>query len=356
MSKLDEGLVRALAEDGSACAVVRVRNPLHLGLISRHFDVAAKFPFINALGVRCDRRDAARLAAMQEVVSVTSQCRVRALDAREGDEAGAETVEALGVAGLTGRGTVLAVLDTGVAPHLDVSVPRERIAEFRDFVGDGEHPYDDNGHGTFVAGVAAGGGVLSGGRIRGVAPEADIVAVKVIGASGETGAFTILAGMQWLFDNCVRLGVKVACMSFGADPLPSADPLKLGAEMLSRRGITVVCAAGNSGAGKLKSPGISPEVITVGAVDGDMRVAEFSSSGMYQGVYRPDVCAPGVAVKGPDAGGTYALMTGTSVSAPYVAGACCLLHERYKRLTPRDAKRMIVASARVLDGARVFML
>ena len=63
-----------------------------------------------------------------------------------------------------------------------------------------------------------------------------------------------------------------------------------------------------------------------------------------------------IAVRGVDAGGTYAVMSGTSVAAPYVAGACCLLHERYAALTPRDAKRMIVASSRVLDGARVFKL
>ena len=57
-----------------------------------------------------------------------------------------------------------------------------------------------------------------------------------------------------------------------------------------------------------------------------------------------------------DKGGTYAVMSGTSVAAPYVAGACCLLHERYAALTPREAKRMIVASSRVVDGARVFKL
>ena len=113
--------------------------------------------------------------------------------------------------------------------------------------------------------------MLSGGKLRGVAPAADIVGVKVIEASGEAGTFKILEGMQWLFDNCARLNVRVACMSFGADPVDSADPLKMGAEMLVRRGITVVCAAGNSGIGGLKSPGISSEVITVGAGEGKLK-------------------------------------------------------------------------------------
>ena len=360
--KMDASLVKLLGSEGSACAVVRVQSPRQLGMLSRHFDVAARFPFINSVGVRLSRSDAERLVAMQEVVSVTAQGRVRALaDAASGVPSASErndgyAADTLGVRGLTGRGVRLAVLDTGVSPHLDLSVPKDRIAVFRDFTGEGEFPYDDNGHGTFVAGVAAGGGTLSAGEVRGVAPEAEIVAVKVIGASGETGAFTILEGMQWLFDNCERLGVKVACMSFGADPLPSSDPLKMGADMLSRRGITVVCASGNSGAGTLKSPGVSREVISVGAVDERLKVAEFTSSGVYQGVYRPDVCALGVAVRGVDAGGTYAVMSGTSVAAPYVAGACCLLHERYAALTPREAKRMVVASSRVVDGARVFKL
>lgn len=357
MDKLDKTLVSTLAAEGNALAVVRVRTAWQLDRIERHFEVLARFPFINSVGLRCDGREATRLAAMQEVVSVTAQSRVRALDAGgNGLPTGAECFSAPGADRLTGRGVRLCVMDTGVSPHTDVSVPRDRIVEFHDMVAGGEFPYDDNGHGTFVTGVAAGGGVLSGGRVLGVAPRAEIVAVKVIGSSGETGAFTILEGMQWLFDNFRRLNVKVVCMSFGAEPLASADPLKLGAEMLSRSGITVVCASGNSGVGHLKSPGISGEVITVGAVDEDSKVAEFSSSGVYQGVYRPDVCAPGVAVKGLDAGGTYALMSGTSVSAPYVAGACCLLHEKYRALSPREAKRMIIASARVTDGVRVFRL
>lgn len=387
MGKLDIGLVSALATDGVADAVVRVRNPWHLGYVARHFEVAAVFPFINSLGIRCDKTEAARLAGMNEVVSVSAQSRVSAFDAPEtgvGEKRGkavpaasntaqsasrgaadasrdvasaqSDGAEIFAAKGLTGRGVTICVLDTGVTPHTDLSIPRDRVKEFHDFIGEGEYPYDDNGHGTFVTGVAAGNGLLSAGAVRGIAPQADVVSLKVISASGETGAFKILEGMQWLYDNFRRLNVKVACMSFGADPLATADPLKLGAEMLSRSGITVVCASGNSGVGGLKSPAVSSEVISVGAVDENMKVAPFTSSGVYQGVYRPDVFAPGVAVRGVDAGGTYAVMSGTSVSAPYVAGACCLLHEKFASLTPRDVKRLIVQSSRVVDGVRVFAL
>lgn len=222
MKKLDEGLVSVLAAGGEADAVVRVRNPWQLGYIARHFKVAAMFPFISALGLRCDRKDAVRLAEMHEVVSVSASGRVSALDAldtRDGGAAG-ETAENDGEAkqgvsgaseggrsadvgassaaanaeaeifsakGLTGRGVTLCVLDTGVSPHSDISIPRDRVKEFRDFVGGKEFPYDDNGHGTFVTGVAAGNGILSAGEVHGVAPQADVVSVKVISASGETG-------------------------------------------------------------------------------------------------------------------------------------------------------------------------
>ncbi len=216
MDKLDKTLVSTLAAEGNALAVVRVRNAWQLDRIERHFEVLARFPFINSVGLRCDGREATRLAAMQEVVSVTAQSRVRALDVGgNGLPTGAECFSAPGAGRLTGRGVRLCVMDTGVSPHTDVSVPRDRIGEFHEMVAGGESPYDDDGLGTFVTGVA---------------------------------------------------------------------------------------------------------------------------------------------VKGLDAGGTYALMSGTSVSAPYVAGACCLLHEKYRALSPREAKRMIIASARVTDGVRVFRL
>ena len=247
-------------------------------------------------------------------------------------------------------------MDTGVNLHSDFSIPKERIMHFVDIVGGEEYPYDDNGHGTFVAGVAIGNGILSGKRIHGVAPRANVVGLKVIGKDGESGTFKILDGMQWLFDNFRTYGRRVVCMSFGADPLEYADPLKIGAEMLSRSGIVVVAASGNSGENSLKSPSISDEVISVGAVDEDFSIAQFTSRGVYNGVIRPDVYAKGVKVRGVKSGGAYTVMTGTSAAAPYVAGACCLLCEKYRNITQKQAKNAILASSKNINGNLVFDL
>lgn len=250
----------------------------------------------------------------------------------------------------------LCVMDTGVSAHLDLSVPRERIVHFVDMIGEQSEPYDDNGHGTFVAGVAAGNGNTSAKSVMGVAPRANIVGVKVIDKSGESGTFKILDGMQWLFDNFRRYDIRVVCMSFGADPLEYADPLKIGVEMLSRSGLIVVCASGNSGKDSLKSPSISSEVISVGAVDKNMNVAAFSSRGYYGSAYRPDVYAQGVDALGIQVGGTYSKMTGTSVSAPYVAGACCLLCQKYRKLTPYQAKLGVLNRSILKNEVRILNL
>ncbi|MDD4840118.1 MAG: S8 family serine peptidase [Clostridia bacterium] len=355
--KLDFELIRRFRHGSRQKSVVIVKNFSSLRYIERNFKVVAYFPFINALGIECDFRGASALSQLPYVEYVTRQAKVSTLDNLM-DEFGTTGEKALSrvdllsatnalsiETSLTGKGSTLCVLDTGVSPHLDLCLPKSRIKEFCDLDGGLEYAYDDNGHGTFVAGVAMGNGVVSGRKVKGVAPDAELVAVKVISHTGECGAFKILEGMQWVVNNAKRLNIKTVCMSFGADPLDTSDPLKIGAETLVKNGITVVCAAGNSGNGNLKSPGISPQVITVGAVDSTLSEARFSSKGVYFGVKKPDIYARGVAVKGLATNASYIQMSGTSVSAPYIAGAVCLLHERYKGLTPSDAKRIILASA-----------
>ncbi len=360
--KFDRRLAGVLGTQEDAHALVRVRNPLHLSLLERNFDVTSIYPFIRSVGIRCTLRDAIRLERMQEVEYVSAQGRVFTLDAPSShisveDElkSGNASLFKLPLE-LDGSGVTMCVMDTGVSPHSDLSIPRERIVHFVDMINEENEPYDDNGHGTFVAGVACGNGTLSGGKIIGVAPRANIVGIKVIGSSGESGAFKILDGMQWLFDNFRQYGIKVVCMSFGAEPLSYADPLKLGADMLARSGLIVVAASGNSGENSLKSPAISSEVIAVGAVNRDDSVAPFTSRGEYMGVTRPDVFADGVDVKGLCVGGTYSTMSGTSVSAPYVAGACCLLCQKYKNLSPAQAKNAIISNTSYVNGHRVFRL
>ena len=364
-SKIDNGLVGVLEnKEEKIDALVRVRNPLQLGLLEHNFDVIKSYPFIRSVGIKCGLNEAIRLERMQEVEYVSAQSTVFALsDLNENIN---EKAYSNGMFSqypiakfskeLTGEGVTLCVMDTGINPHCDLSVPKNRIVHFEDMVGGEDMPYDDNGHGTFVAGVACGDGLTSAREVVGVAPKANVLGIKVIGDKGESGTFKILDGMQWLFDNFRQYGVKVVCMSFGAEPLSYADPLKIGVEMLSRSGLIVVAAAGNSGENSLKSPAISNEIIAVGAVDKEDRIAEFSSRGVYQGAKRPDVYADGIKVKGIKAGGSYTYMSGTSVAAPYVAGACCLLCEKYRNITPYQAKQAVLHHSLTIDGVRVFRI
>lgn len=364
-AKIDNGLVGVLEnKEEKIDALVRVRNPLQLGLLEHNFDVIKSYPFIRSVGIKCGLNEAIRLERMQEVEYVSAQSTVFALsDLNENIN---EKAYSNGLFSqypvakfskeLTGEGVTLCVMDTGINPHCDLSVPKNRIVHFEDMVGGEDMPYDDNGHGTFVAGVACGDGLTSAREVVGVAPKANVLGIKVIGDKGESGTFKILDGMQWLFDNFRQYGVKVVCMSFGAEPLSYADPLKIGVEMLSRSGLIVVAAAGNSGENSLKSPAISNEIIAVGAVDKEDRIAEFSSRGVYQGAKRPDVYADGIKVKGIKAGGSYTYMSGTSVAAPYVAGACCLLCEKYKNITPYQAKQAVLRHSLTIDGVRVFRI
>lgn len=364
-AKIDNGLVGVLEnKEEKIDALVRVRNPLQLGLLERNFDVIKSYPFIRSVGIKCGLNEAIRLERMQEVEYVSAQSTVFALsDSNENINKKAysngmfsQKPIAKFSKELTGEGVTLCVMDTGINPHCDLSVPKNRIVHFEDMVGGEDMPYDDNGHGTFVAGVACGDGLTSAREVVGVAPKANVLGIKVIGDKGESGTFKILDGMQWLFDNFRQYGVKVVCMSFGAEPLSYADPLKIGVEMLSRSGLIVVAAAGNSGENSLKSPAISNEIIAVGAVDKEDRIAEFSSRGVYQGAKRPDVYADGIKVKGIKAGGSYTYMSGTSVAAPYVAGACCLLCEKYKNITPYQAKQAVLRHSLTIDGVRVFRI
>ncbi|MGE5245312.1 MAG: S8 family peptidase [Betaproteobacteria bacterium] len=214
----------------------------------------------------------------------------------------------------TGRGVVVALIDSGIQPNGDV--PADRIEAFYDFTRGGlaTEPYDDYGHGTHVAGLIGASGALSGLEFQGVAPDVSFVGLKVLDDAGQGHTSDVLDAIQFIVDNNDRLHVDVINLSLG-HPIfaPAADdPLVQAVEQAVAHGIVVVASAGNFGqslttghvgyAG-ITSPGDAPSAITVGAADTrntvrreDDSVAAFSSRGptWYDAFAKPDVVAPGV--------------------------------------------------------------
>src|SRR5699024_9775003 len=141
----------------------------------------------------------------------------------------------------------------------------------KDFINDRQEPYDDNGHGTHCAGDAAGNGQASDGKYKAPAPEANIVGVKALDKRGSGSLSTVIAGIDWCIQNQLKYNIRILSLSLGSPALESAedDLVVKAVEQAWDRGMTVCVAAGNSGPlpGTIGSPGISPKVITVGAVN-----------------------------------------------------------------------------------------
>ena len=304
--------------------------------------------------------------------------------------------------GPTGAGVAVAVLDSGVATNTDLAA--SRIVGWKDFVNGQPTPYDDAGHGTYVAGLIAGDGTASlplenGGvatvQFRGVAPAADIVGIKVLDEVGQGRASAMIAGIAWAIAHKDDFNIRVLNISIGGNPVGPIkhDPIAMAVEAAWQRGITVVCAAGNEGdfgAGGVLSPGNDPFVITVGATDtnADRRdvtddvVADYSSVGptLFDEIAKPDLVAPGnhlVSVRTlgsyidtnfkenvvpladfapaalPGTVSNYMTLSGTSTSAPVVAGAAALMIGADPTLTPDDVKVRLMGTADPVAGATV---
>ncbi|MFF4096977.1 S8 family serine peptidase [Streptomyces sp. NPDC001834] len=252
-------------------------------------------------------------------------------------------------AGYDGKGTKVAVLDTGAdAEHPDL---KGRIAASKNFT-DSDTTHDWQGHGTHTMSTVGGSGAASGGKKKGVAPGADLLAGKVLNDSGSGAESWVIAGMQWAVDQ----KADVVSMSLGgATPGDCTDPMSLAAEELSRSKDTLfVIAAGNLGPAQntVSSPGCAPSALTVGAVDRDDSTAQFSSRGPVTGSHtlKPEIAAPGVAISAAAAGGrglyAYQTMSGTSMATPHVAGAAALVKQRHPEWTAQQIKASLVSSAK----------
>lgn len=382
-------------------------------------DVYRHLPLIDALAVRIPRKNLVRLARDPQVASLSADVRVKKSDEFIVSRSGADVAwsDAPGY-GVTGVGVGVAVVDSGVdtlqPDFLYSGQFKSRVRTRVNFVTQGESDKDISsltdlcGHGTHVAGIVAGNGASSSGSrayrtFKGIAPEAEIVGVRVLNREGQGTVSDSIAGIQWVVENKAAYNIRVLNFSAGHPVGESykTDPLCQAVEAAWNSGIVVVVAAGNQGRlksstsnkrdnegfgtnwGSIQSPGNDPLAITVGAMkDGGQgrlsdRVATYSSRGpsRYDFVMKPDLVAPGnrvislnplfgtsyiaenygeysilpwnayLTTDSSNASRSYYVLSGTSMAAPVVAGAAALMLQKDAKLKPDAVKARLMISA-----------
>ncbi|MBI2251731.1 MAG: S8 family serine peptidase [Armatimonadetes bacterium] len=261
--------------------------------------------------------------------------------------------------GITGKNINIAVIGTGVIPHPDI---KDNILYFKDFVYNKKEPYDydvssagNRYHETRVCGIIAGTGKLSKGKIKGIAPGAKLICLKVMDEKGNMETENILKALSWIIENKDKYNIKILNYSLTSNgENPSADRrLNQAMEKAAQEGIICVVSAGNNGTGtkRMHSPAYLPSVITVGASNHsrsiemeDDRILLFSSYD-YDFPDKPDISAPGkdlATINGdyfnsldklPPSYAYTNMTTGTSFAAPVIAGAIALMLDVNPSLT-----------------------
>ncbi|HLV79539.1 MAG TPA: S8 family peptidase, partial [Chthonomonadaceae bacterium] len=287
-----------------------------------------RLPLIHSVAARVPVRNLARLAALPFVQHLSADLTVTKCDEFTVGSSGASA--AWQQYGLDGSGVTVAVVDSGIAAdNLDLCVANggaSRVIGGVSLVSHQGYGNDSCGHGTHVAGIIAGNGAYSTGpsyfrTFYGIAPNADLVDVRVLDRQGQGSVSQVIGGIQWVIANAAVYNIRVLNLSLGhpVGDYYANDPLCQAVEQAWKAGIFVVCAAGNLGRmnpsktsgqpnegwgtayGSIQSPGNDPYVITVGAMkstDGsraDDQIATYSGRGptRLDFILKPDIVAPG---------------------------------------------------------------
>jgi serine protease AprX len=361
--------VYATTPSGAAAAAPAIRASLSASLWG---DLTADLSALNLLGQNDPAADPGSLYTIENAIGARSVW--RQLDARGRL--------------ITGQGVTVALLDSGTAQVPGLTTPG-KLTYGPDLSIEGNGVLTDQdsyGHGTHLAGIIAAddSGPLTASKIAslspssqlGVAPEADLLSMKLATTDGSTDASQVIAALNWVTEHQTAPDgnrIRVVNLAFGTDSVQpyQLDPLAAAAENAWRHGLVVVVSGGNAGrtAGHLDDPAIDPYVIAVGASDGNdllggwalPHVASFSSSGSDS--RHVDLLAPGtsiVSLRDPgsyvdvnhpegrvvgDTSGRLFRGSGTSQAAAVVSGAVALLLQAYPSLTPDQVKAALVQSA-----------
>lgn len=351
--------------------------------------VTHRWPFIEAMGMNVPAGRLVELAALPGVHWVSLNGRLQAAAKAGGASTGPATAYPYAVRatdawslGLSGKGVTIALVDSGVEANQGAGATDlgARVVGNISFNSQARAQADRYGHGTHVAGIAAGSGQYSQGKYVGIAPGASLYNVKFSADDGSGTESDLLTALGWIWENHAAQGLKVVNLSVTAATAQSylTSPLSVAVERLWQSGLVVVVAAGNRGSAADAvhyPPANNPFVITVGAMDdkgtpdpADDAQASWSSRGTTQdGVRKPDVLAPGahmVSLKACDSctlmaanpgnavDGGYFRMGGTSMATPVVSGAAALLLEQNPSLTPGQVKWLFMQTSRSWKGMK----
>jgi subtilisin family serine protease len=270
--------------------------------------------------------------------------------------------------GYTGEGSVVSIIDTGIdSKHVALddlddnnSTSDSKVIAFYDPVNNPEKTngteikaYDDQGHGTHCAGITAGTGAPTYEYV-GVAPQAQLVGVKVLDSEGSGSFATVMAGMEWTVDKRHDFNIRAASMSLGglgAIEWTSSEEESVNrmANEMVRSGIALFIAAGNSAfSAQIGTPGSAEDVITVGALDKDTSIAIYSSQGpTEEGRVKPNIAFVGSQVNAPEANSVdgYVAYSGTSMATPGAAGLAALMYQANPDLSPFDIRNIMQETA-----------
>jgi subtilisin family serine protease len=269
--------------------------------------------------------------------------------------------------GYDGSGVAVAIIDTGI-DHLHVglddldddnSTNDPKVVAFYDAISASDEtngttePYDDHGHGSHCGGITAGTGAPDFVDV-GIAPQARLVGVKVLDGGGSGSFSGVMGGMQWTVDVRYQYNIRTASMSLGG---PGAiewtsseeDSVNRMANEMVRAGIALFIAAGNSAvSAQIGTPGSAEDVITVGALDKDTKIAIYSSQGpTEEGRIKPNIAFVGSSVNSvaANSGSGYTSMSGTSMATPGAAGLGALMSQANPDLSPFDIRNIMQETA-----------
>jgi lambda repressor-like predicted transcriptional regulator len=241
----------------------------------------------------------------------------------------------------TGEGVKVGIMDSGIDynhPDLD-----DNYGGGYDFVNDDNDPMDDEGHGTHCAGIVAAEDNSIG--TIGVAPDAELYAIKIMDVNGDAYTSDIISGLEWAIDN----DIDIVSLSFGADY--GSSSLQTALNTAYNNGLVIVAAAGNDGSffgtdDTIDYPARYTSAIAVGATDSNNIRASWSSTGSTL-----ELMAPGVSIYSTTMSNSYGTKSGTSQATPHVAGVAALMLSKDPSLTNVEIRGILQDTADDLGEA-----